>query len=271
MKINKLFLVHTTIDVGSANFQQQYPFRIRDDNNKITSYNRSCFSPEERIRQIISTILCIKNTNPNDRIVILDSSRNAKDFANRFNMFDNLEFIDSADCSEEDAIISQTAENAGISATIQLASYFRKFNKEIKELYDFVVIVTGRYGFYNMDTSIFSKENTNKIIFKKVDDGNREGMFLQLSSWTLNFLYSKNDIEPNCRNAQLWAFGIDYLERILDTLDAISYLLSHPKLKYRCFFEEFLYYLTLPYVENIIEVNWTIIGWSGKGWGFSYG
>lgn len=252
-----VYIIHSSIDI--PNDAPTYEYITND--HRIFQLNRNVFTPEERLRQTIYTIMCIKNSSINDPIKIIDSSADAEKYNEIFKPFKTVEVIPVKSLSEDAFNICNSEKNpsAGVAASISL--YFQK-NIEILKEYDFIVMITGRYGMI-MDKTLFIEENKDKIFFKKVDK-NSTLYDAPLEKAAL-YLYGGTDIEPGQCNSQLYAFGRDHLLTFSEIYNKMLYdFTENQKLKRVCFFEDLLYYYTRPYTDKIIETNWFTYGWTGK-------
>jgi len=258
--MKKLFLISSTIHVEES----APPFVFRSDDNFLVELSRSHFSPEERLRQTIYTVFCIKNSHPNDKIVVIDSSKNSKEYKKYFDLFSNVEYVSLCDISETACQLTHIKQNSGIGCRTILTTYSKHHLNTLKQ-YDFIVNISARYGFYGMDNSLFIPENKNKLVVQKPTKENQLTQFKKVKESLKYYLYEKDQIEPWMYNTQLYFFGIDFLDRMIDIYDATVYLLDHPKLSHRCFCEDLLYYFTRPYANDVIETtDWFVYGWSGK-------
>ena len=258
--MRNIFLVTTRIDVdlGEQKFQH-----INDDGILIKR-PRSFFTSEERLRQTIYTVFCIKNSHPDDDIVVIDSSRNAEKYKPYFDLFSNVEFVALKDISESACELTYNNINAGVGCRAIISAYSKHNLSKLKD-YDFIVNVVGRYGFYGLDDKLFVPENKNKLVVQKRTSENKLTQFANVSEFLTDYLYRGTNIDPLMYNTQLYFFGIDFLDRMIDIYDATVYLLNHPKLARHCFCEDLLYYLTRSYSDDVVETSdWFVYGWSGR-------
>jgi hypothetical protein len=60
-----------------------------------------------------------------------------------------------------------------------------------------------------------------------------------------------------------------HLEKFIDINEAVIHLLNQPTMRHYDI-ETLMYYLTRPYEDNIMEVNWKVSGWDGTSGRFMY-
>lgn len=264
--MSRIILVNSAISVNINGPE----FICRDNFGKLVSRKRSVFTAEERLRQTIATIFSIRNAFPNDEIILIDSSDNPSKYKNSFDAFDKVEFVSIKDISEEAWIKTYSTPHQGICHYLALNTYRKAYIDRLRG-YDHIIHLSGRYLYSNIDSTLFKRENRDKIIVKKVTKENQETLRLTRTEESGYFIYGDTNIEPKMYCDQLWAVGADYLDKMIDVADAMIELLDHPKLTQRYFSEDLFYCLTRPFEKNIIETDWFIYGWSGKDGKTCYG
>ena len=252
-----IFIIHSSIDIPAG--APTYEFVTND--HRIYRLDRNFFTSDERLRQTVYTVMCVKNCNNTAPIKIIDSSVDAFRYNDIFKPFKTVEVVPVESISKEafDLCNNQKNPSAGVAAT--LSSYFQQ-NIEILREYDFIVMITGRYGMI-MDQSLFTSENRDKIFIKKIDKTSM--LYEKPLDNTISYLYSGTGIEPRQYNSQLYAFGRDHLINFTEIFNKMLYdFTDNIKWRRTCFFEDLLYYYTRPYSDKIIETEWFTYGWSGK-------
>lgn len=240
------------------------PSTIQPREGKFTYVNtRSVFSTEERLRQTIFTVNSIQNAYPEAHIVLLDSSDDCS-FKSDLKYIKNLEFISVKDISPENAEIINTHSNKSLCECLMMNTYYTKFKKQIKE-YDYVIKTCGRYFYFNF-TDHFTKENKDKIFFKK------PLQFEWNNTWKYHFI-DRRDTQKDNKLRQyctvLFAFGSMHLEKFIDMNEAAMHLFKQPNM-FHYDIETLSYYLTRPYENSIVEVDWIVSGWDGTSGRFMY-
>jgi hypothetical protein len=251
MTIKTVFIVTSTIEV--TEFSPHY--EIVSDDHIAIKMKRSVFTPEERLRQLISSVLCLRSSCPDDPIIVVDSSKNAEKFKDDFLPFKDVEFVPLNSISTAACDISLTHPNPSAARAICLKTFFSN-KKSFLSQYDFIVVITGRYSTV-MNRTLFVEENRDKIFVKEILDKPLKRTEL--------FLYGGTDIVPKQYSTQVFAFGNKKLDVFLDIFDSMYLDLTTNKiLEKTCFDEDLLYYYTRPFVEDIIEIDWFTYGWSAK-------
>lgn len=249
--MNKVFVVGSSIQTRTA------PLTY--------SPVRTVFSSEERFRQTIFTINSIRNSFPDSKIVIVDSSQDYLEYMTTCAFFTNVEFVPLIHLSKEAFEIVNTHPNKSLCESLLLNTYFKKYKKQLKQ-YDYIIKGCGRYFYWNFDNSLFTEENKDKIFFKKPLN------FKWDDRWNYSFI-DRRQQQGNDRLHQyctvLYAFGSQHLDKFIDINDATVHLLNQPKMAHYDI-ETLSYYFTRPYEDKIIETDWKVCGWDGTSARFMY-
>jgi hypothetical protein len=239
---NKLFIIPSTIQARKGIFTY--------------SNTRSVFSTEERLRQTIFTINSIQNAYPDGKIVLIDSSDISQELKKEFSHISNLEFVALKELDAYATEIINSHPNKSLCECLMMNTYYKNFKQDIKR-YDYVIKTCGRYFYFDF-TNHFTTENKNKIFFKKPLN------FKWDNNWNYHFVDLRN--EKNDKLLQyctvLFAFGSEHLEKFIDINDATIHFLKQSSMSHYDI-ETLMYYLTRPFIENIIEVDWKVSGWDG--------
>lgn len=239
----KLFIIPSTISPRKGKFTY--------------AQTRSVFTTEERLRHTIFTVNSIQNAYPDGKIVLVDSSDDYNDFKFIFNCFRNVQFVSLKELDSAANELVNTHQHKSFCECLIMNTYYKHFKKQIQE-YDFVIKTCGRYFYINFD-NFFTEENKNKIFFKKPLN----------FEWDEKWNYSYVDIREYQNNNRLhqyctvlFAFGSMHLEKFIDINEVALHLLNQPQMMHYDI-ETLSYFLTRPYEENIIEVDWKVSGWDG--------
>lgn len=248
--MNKLFVVGSSIQ--TRNIPLTY------------SPVRTVFSTEERFRQTIFTINSIRNSFPESKIVVLDSSEDFLEYLTIVQFFKNVEFISLKELSGEAFEIVNTHPNKSLCESLLLNTYFKQYKKELKT-YDYIIKGCGRYFYWDFNNELFTLQNTDKIFFKKPLNFNWN------DSWNYHFVDSRTDNDNKLYQycTVLYAFGSMHLNKFIDINDTAIHLLNSPKMSHYDI-ETLSYFLTRPYKNNIIETDWKVSGWDGTSARFMY-
>lgn len=252
--MNKLFIIGSTIQPKGARLTY--------------SETRSKFPADERFRQTIFTVNSIRAAFPDSKIIIIDSSDNYLEYAGIFNTILpelNTEFIPLKELSPDAFHTVNTHPNKSLCESLLLNTFYKKYKKRIKE-YDYIIKTTGRYFYYNMNSSLFTEENKDKIFFK------RPLNFEWNDAWQYHFIDRRKEQNNNRLHQYctvLYAFGTSQLEKFIDINDAAINLLNNPRMSHYDI-ETLSYYLTRPFENQIIETDWKVSGWDGTSARFMY-
>jgi hypothetical protein len=219
---------------------------------------RSAFTDEERFRQTLYTLNCLQNIFPNDDRILLDISfSNFDEFEHHANLFGAKYFSFAKQFPEEHKQITEHTNIAWCEA--MLLNKFLKTYKKVVDSYDYVLKTTGRYFYSNIDNSIFSEENRNKMFFK------HPFTFEWKDEWNFDII----DLRKEQNDNNLWqystvmyGFAPTYTKTFIDIFEAIKHVIENPNHS-NFDMETGVYYFTRPYKDNIIYTDWKITGWEG--------
>jgi len=226
---------------------------------------RTVFSDEERFRQTIFTVNSIRNSFPESKIVIVDSSEEYKEYQFFLSYFPNVEFIPLKELDGNAFEIVNSHPNKSLCECLLLNSYYKQYKKEIAT-YDYVIKGCGRYFYFDFNDSLFTEQNLDKMFFKKPLN------FPWNPTWNYHFIDRRQD-QNNDRLHQyctvLFAFGASQLHKMIDINEATVHLLNQSPMQHYDI-ETLSYYLTRPYEKDIIETDWKVCGWDGTSARFMY-
>lgn len=238
------FLVSSSIDTNQGK-GENFPY----------SLNRSCFNPEERLRQTQGTLNCLHLIDPTADIYLIDSSKSEAEYAKSLAYVPNLTFIDLNKLDPEVAEICRNNPSKGFCEASSFISFIQNFRYRLEQ-YDFIVKITGRYFFSDFDKNLLTEENQDKYITGS----------LRKYRWDPNWNYPDllND-DGRLNWIPTWAYGLgrnrfnDYYtgyHKILDFYNQNPELAPYMDLE--CLFYEYIIknHLTMP-------APWTINGWNG--------
>ena len=241
--MRKLFVVTSTIQPREGKFSY--------------SKTRSYFTAEERFRQTIFTVNSIQNLFPNDDIVIVDSSDEYNEYIETFTIL-GVKFIPLKEISSEAFEIVNSHLSKSLCECLMLNSFFKYYKNQLSE-YDFIVKACGRYFYSNMNEQMFNEQNKYKMFFK------HPMRFKWDNSWKYQFVDLRKTDGQNVLSQYctvLYAFGISHLQKIIDINETAIHIIEQPEM-YHYDIETLSYYLTRPYKNEIVEVDWRVSGWDG--------
>ena len=226
---------------------------------------RTVFSSEERFRQTIFTVNSIRNSFPDSKIVIVDSSEDYTEYLATLRYFPNVDFVPLIEICKNAFEIVNTHPNKSLCESLLLNAYYQTHKKELQQ-YDYIIKGCGRYFYWNFNDSLFTQENKDKIFFKKPLN------FEWNDSWNYS-LVDRRSHQNNNRLHQyctvLYAFGSQHLETFIDINEATIHLLQQKKMAHYDI-ETLSYYFTRPHEKQIIETDWKVCGWDGTSARFMY-
>lgn len=242
--MNLAFIVSSSIDTNQGK-GKNFPY----------SLNRSCFTPEERLRQTQGTLNSLRLIDPDADIYLIDSSEAAADYGQALSYVPNLTFIDLNKLDYNVAEICRNNPSKGYCESSCFVSFIQNFRSTLEE-YDFIVKITGRYFFSDFDKNSLSELNKHKYVIGS----------LRKYTWDSNWNYPEflND-QGRLNWVPTWAYGVGK-ERFNDYYDGYYRILNFydqnpdiaPYLDLECLFYEFIIknHQTMP-------APWTINGWNG--------
>lgn len=242
--MNKLIVVTSCINPRNGHFTY--------------SKTRSKFNAEERFRQTLFTINSLRNSLPEAKIVIVESSDNLIEYEQILSYHKNVELIHLKKISAETHEIVNTHVHKSFCESLMLNTFYDYYKHELPK-YDYIIKVSGRYFFYNLNKYIFNEENKDKILFKKP-------MHFE---WNDSWGYSLVDLRAEQNDNKLYqyctvlyGFGYDKLQTMVELNKKTMDLVYQPSM-YHYDMETLFYYFLRPYNSKIIETDWIVSGWHG--------
>lgn len=244
--MKKLFLVVSAIEVDN-----KYAFSFGN--------TRSVFSDEERFRQTMYTIQSIRNSYPEDKIVVLDTStQNCEKYKASVGYF-GAEYIAFKELDPEGHAIVTTHQSISYCECYMMNSFFQKRKKFINE-FDFIIKATGRYTYSNFK-DLFIEENKHKFFFK------HKLAFEWNHKWNYGYIDLRKKQDNNKLyqySTVLYAFGISNLNRMMDLFEAHNHVVQMTiPMGINYDIESLMYYFTRQYEHDIIETDWKVMGFEG--------
>lgn len=239
---------------------------IQPREGKFTYSNtRSSFSSEERYRHTIFTINSLRNTLPDARIIIVDSSEDYQDYHSHLAVIKNVEYVPLKEISYSAFDAVNTHKNKSYCECLLLNTFYKAYKKEI-ENYEYIIKATGRYFYYDFDDSLFTETNVDKIFFKK------PLQFKWNDAWNY-WMVDRREIQKDEMLRQyctvLYAFGKQHLNTMIDINEATMNFIDNPNMQ-NYDIETLSYYLTRPYEDKLIETDWLVSGWDGVSGRYMY-
>ena len=249
--MNKLIVVGSSIQPREGKFSY--------------SNTRSSFSTEERFRQTVFTINSLRNSIPDAKIMVVDSSDDYMQYYAQLAFIKNVEYIPLKTISYNAFETVNTHRNKSYCECLLLNTFYKAYKKEIDN-YDYIVKATGRYFYYDFDDSLFNEQNVDKIFFKKPlkfkwDDAWRYSMIDR------RHIQKDNMLRQYC--TVLYAFAKQHLNSMIDINEATMNFIDSQEMTHYDI-ETLAYYLTRPYDDRMIETDWVVSGWDGVSGRYMY-
>lgn len=219
---------------------------------------RSAFTNEQRFQQTLYTLNCLQNIFPDDDKLVIDTSFDNFDYFEHHVSLFGAKYISFAKQFPEYHQSITQHESVAWCEALLLSKFLKKYKKQISS-YDYILKTTGRYFYSNIDHSIFSEENKDKIFFKN------PFKFEWQDRWNFDIVDLREKQKDNFLNQYstvLYGFTPQYTNTFIDIFEAMMHIIDIP-VHWNFDTETATYYFTRPYSENIIHVNWKIFGWEG--------
>ena len=252
---------------------------INVDPSKLlkNTFIRSYFSPEERLRQTVATVINLNVADPEADIFLIDSSKDRFDIFEQEHVFQNgaisglprVKYVRLQDLNSEVAEMTRSHFSQTHCECLMLLEFLKHYKQELQS-YDFITKISGRYLIdSSFNTEQFIPEHSNKFIFKKALTYEADKLFPAFRAVLADELIIDNRFSGY--HTCLLSWGIEKL----DVMELIFKLMvtdtkSEQSKHWAIDMEHFLYYylnrfLLLP---DVIEVDWRVYGWGGKSGGF---
>lgn len=239
---------------------------IQPREGKFTySQTRSLFDTEERFRQTFFTINSIRNSLPNAKIVIVDSSNDYRNYFVQLSILKNVDYIPLKELSYSAFEEVNTHYNKSYCESLLLNTYYRTAKKDLLN-YDYIIKATGRYFYFDFNDSLFNESNLDKMFFKK------PLRFVWNDAWNYWMVDRRTAQQNNLLHQYctvLYGFGAQHLEKMIDINEAAMNFIGSAEMKHYDI-ETLSYYLTRPYEDRIIETDWRVSGWDGVSGKFMF-
>jgi hypothetical protein len=239
---------------------------IQPREGKFTySQTRSLFDTEERFRQTFFTINSIRNSLPNAKIVIVDSSNDYRNYFVQLSILKNVDYIPLKELSYSAFEEVNTHYNKSYCESLLLNTYYRTAKKDLLN-YDYIIKATGRYFYFDFNDSLFNESNLDKMFFKK------PLRFVWNDAWNYWMVDRRTAQQNNLLHQYctvLYGFGAQHLEKMIDINEAAMNFMGSVEMKHYDI-ETLSYYLTRPYEDRIIETDWRVSGWDGVSGKFMF-
>ncbi len=218
------------------------------------TYNpiRSIFGPKERLDHTLKTIDSIVQ-NCNATIYLIELSKNWQPYEQIFSKYPNLKFISVLEHFPEIHHEVTTHANKSRCETLVTKCFLEKFCKELKE-FDFLIKLSGRYCIESGFS--LNQIDKNKMVFK------RPWSWTWKDEWNYHEVKLPGSDKLSQYCSVIFGWGQDHYDKMLAIYQTMSEKLSMPHMQHYDI-ETWLYYLTRPYQEYILELDWTVNGLLG--------
>ncbi len=237
-----------------------------NNNHPLTySHVRTHFDSSERFRQTVCTIASLDSRIDDDTtIFLLDASDKWEDYAGVLGYQKNLIYVPIKRDMPEIFDIIRSHKNKSFCETLQLATFFSRYTKELDQ-FDYFFKMSGRYftdRSFNLD--LCNEDNLGKLFFKRPMsfDWNENWPFTMVDRRAIQ---GDNKLYQYC--TVLYGFGRDYKARMTDIYKGIAEFTGNPSTIYYDV-ETLIYFFTRPYEQDVIQVPWTVYGWDGAAGNF---
>jgi hypothetical protein len=219
---------------------------------------RSAFTDEERFRQTLYTLNCLRNIFPEDEIIVVDCSfSNFQYYKEHCDLFNAKYYPFALNHPEQHKIIT-THSSVAYCESLMLKTFF-KLNKAYLNQFEFIIKTTGRYVYHNLDASIFSEENKNKLFFKN------PWKFEWQDYWNFDMVDLRKEQNDNYLyqySTVLYGLSTSYLNHFIDMFETLNHVIDRPEHS-NFDMETSMYFFTRPFQESIIHTDWKLMGWEG--------
>jgi len=140
---------------------------IEVDNINLLKYNqiRTLLSTEDRLTDTYKTIDCIIENDPNASIFLLDAS---KTYYKELDVkYPTLQYVHLESINSILANKVRTHPSKSHGESIMLLEFLKKYKNKIKQNYDYLIKMVGRYYFVGKYIDDLTDANVNKFLFKK--------------------------------------------------------------------------------------------------------
>lgn len=219
---------------------------------------RTAFTVEERLRQTVFTITSIKTLCPGAKIFLFDISKNYQPFVAALAKIKNvdLEFIACEEIASAAAELCRTHPSKGLCEATSTALFLQHRAEQVKE-FDYLIKVSGRYFFTNLDTTMLTAHNTDMLFVK----GIKTYSYDQNWGWPSEIVVSEQLL--HCPT-HMYAIGSKCIDRFREQLASIialyvKYEKQAPWVDYECAFA----YYVVQHSDNLY-IPWTCGGWTSS-------
>lgn len=229
----------------------------------VIEASNSVFSKDIRLTQTIDTIKSISEQQPFADIIFVDGSYSSyEEIIKKFNSKINYLHIARERPDLIDDILHNNNKSIGEASLIK--AVIDKYLLKLLE-YDFIIKATGRYYYENLNDNFFQESSINKFLFVQSKEDIREW-----NNGYVDYSLIMDKRYPNNKRhvfkTGLYALSTKKLFKFRDSLSNIIIKLKNPL--YQNFdIENLLYNELLDEVtsNNIINVDWKILGWCANG------
>jgi hypothetical protein len=218
---------------------------------------RTFFTPEERFRQTIGTIVNLSSKFPHATIFVVESGAPNEEHKQNFKkLFENVEYVAIKDLDADLYERVRNHKNKSFCESASVLCFMEHYKTRLKE-FDFVMKVSGRYLF---DFGKTVELEENKIYFKHFKFFKWKPLWDEFFKIVDNREEDGDQLGYAC--SAVYCFHINYLEEMMGVLTMVKHITNTTK--YNLDIESCLYYLTRHYKNDIINVDWRLIGFYGN-------
>lgn len=218
--------------------------------------SRSAFSSEERFRQTQFTIGNIRSLFPEAHLFLFEIGKNVEKIRNDLSYVRNLTVVSAEELDPAVTEMCRTNKSKGTCETAATLLFLKHYMSTLKE-YDYVIKISGRYFFTQIDNNFLNQENTDKYLCKQIFSWDWK------PEWCYPEILKKNG-RLFWAPSQTYAVGRGAMDDYYQSLtNMYEYYTDNPEVAKILDFECLLYHYVLqdkPY----IEVPWITGGWGGQ-------
>ncbi len=140
---------------------------IEVDNSNLLKYNqiRSLLSTEDRLSDTYKTLDCILKNDPDASIFLLDASKTY--FKELLIKYPKLQYIHLESLNSILGNKVRTHPSKSHGECLMILEFLKKYKNIIKQNYDYLIKISGRYYFVDEYLNDLTKNNVDKFLFKK--------------------------------------------------------------------------------------------------------
>jgi hypothetical protein len=192
---------------------------------------------------------------------LFDVGENVADIKQKLNSIKNLTVISGEELDPSVTEICRTNPSKGYCESIGTSLFLKHYIEELKN-YDFVIKITGRYFYIDIDKTFLTNENKDKYLCKNTRK------FDWQDWWGYPELLKDNN-QINWTPTQSYIIGNTQLNNFQESMLTVqSYYCDNPDVGKILDFECMFYHHILRN-KTFVEIPWICGGWAGQTGAYS--